>query len=67
MKHFRFMKQDGRYKDDIDILWFKIWRFHFRWFLDCGEWFIYLEWETKKRIKGYRFSSAGNMPINFMK
>lgn len=46
----------------IDFLWFE-----FHWFLDCGEWFIYVGFNTKKRHIGYRFSSAGNMSYNFMK
>jgi hypothetical protein len=64
-KYFRFMQQDGEYEDDIDYLWFRIWKFHFRWFIDCGEWFIYLEWWNKDRIKGFRLSSAGNCTLNF--
>jgi hypothetical protein len=65
-KYFRFMERDNLYGDWImDILWFRIWRFHFKWFIDCGEWFIYLQWETPERIRGWRLSSAGNMKLNF--
>lgn len=60
----RFLKRD---LDGIDILWFSIDKFNFRWFTDCGEWFIYIELEDDKKIKGYRFSSAGNMKIDYMK
>lgn len=44
-----------------DILWFRTWHFHFKWFTDCGDWFIYLEWRTKKETWYIRFSSAGFM------
>lgn len=65
-KYFRFMKHEEHpYEDCIDYLWFKIWKLHFRWFLDCGEWFVYLEWWTKDYIKGFRFSGAGNMKLNY--
>lgn len=40
----------------LTLLWF-----HLRWFLDCGDWFVYVEWWTNKKVYGYRFSSAGNM------
>ena len=48
-------------KDNIDYIWITLLWFHFRWFLDCGEWFVYFEWWTKKKVYGYRFSSAGCM------
>ena len=60
----RFLQKD---LDGIDILWFKIKRFSFRWFTDCDEWFIYLEWDKGDRIVGYRLSSAGNMKLDFRK
>lgn len=67
-RYFRFMKKDKdypEYKDCIDYLFFRIWRFHFKWFLDCGTWFIYIEWWTPDYIKGWRFSKeAGNMKLN---
>ncbi len=62
---FRLLKRDGEYKDDFDILWFKIWRFQFKWFLECGEWFMYITWHKKDRVIGYRLSSAGNTKINY--
>lgn len=42
-----------------DILWFRTWHFFFRWFTDCGEWFICLEWHWKNKCWYLRFSSAG--------
>ena len=50
-----------QYNDCINYLFLTILRFHFRWFLDCGEWFMYIEWWTKKITYSARFSSAGNM------
>jgi hypothetical protein len=65
-KYFKFMQHEEHpFEDCIDYLWFKIGRFHFRWFLDCGEWFIYIEWWTQKIIKGFRLSGAGNMILNY--
>ena len=63
----RFLQRDKRDPKDIDILWFSLGKFNFRWFIDNGEWFIYTELECKNRIKGYRFSSAGNMKLNYLK
>lgn len=67
IKKFRFMKRDPEYKDCISYLCFTICHFHFNWFLDCGEWFIYITWETEKKVKGYRFSGAGNMRVSHIK
>lgn len=64
MIFLRFLQKD---LDGIDILWFKIGKFSFRWFTDCGEWFIYLEWDKGDRIVGYRLSSAGNIKLDFRK
>ena len=63
----RFLQRDAFNPKDMDILWFSIGKFAFRWFTDCGEWFVYIELEQDKKIKGYRFSSAGNMKINYTK
>jgi hypothetical protein len=52
------------FRDDktcFDYLRLTLFWFHIRWFLDAGEWFFYVEWWTKHKIYGYRFSSAGNM------
>lgn len=58
---FRFMKHESPpYQDCMDYLWFYIGKFHFRWFTDCGDWFVYFEWWNKQDIHGLRFSSAGN-------
>jgi hypothetical protein len=51
-------------KSCIDYFWLRFLWFSFRWFLDCGEWFVYVEIHNKRRTIGYRFSSAGNMPVN---
>ena len=63
IKNFKFLQRE-KYSEDIDILWFSIGKFNFRWFTDYGWWFIYIELEDDKNIKGYRFSSAGNMKID---
>ena len=60
----KFLQKDG---DDLDILYFSIGKFNFRWFTDFGEWFIYLEWDNGNTIKGHRFSSAGYMKLNHKK
>jgi len=39
----------------IDILTIKFFKFLFKWFIDCGDWFIYVYWG----FKYLRFSSAG--------
>lgn len=59
-------KTDG-YFYGWDILEFKIGRFEFRWFTDCGEWFLYIEWDFGEEVKGYRFSSAGYLKIDYKK
>ena len=66
IKNVRFLLRE-KYSENIDILWFSIGKFNFRWFTDYGEWFIYMELERKNRIKGYRFSSAGNMKLDYTK
>ena len=60
---------DGITKEIIgwDILWFRTWHFFFRWFTDCGDWFVYLEWRTRKAEYYMRFSSAGFMKGKFDK
>lgn len=52
------MKFLERYENGVYILFFRIWRFQFRWFTDCGEWFIYLRWYGKKHVRHVRISSA---------
>jgi hypothetical protein len=42
-----------------DILWFRIGRYRFKWFTDCGEWFIYFIWNAKKYSRCVRLSGAG--------
>jgi hypothetical protein len=54
----RFLQKD---LTGIDILWFTIGRFEFRWFTDCGEWFIYFDWNYDDKCISRRLSSAGNM------
>jgi len=66
IKNVRFLLRE-KYSENIDILWFSIGKFNFRWFTDYGEWFIYMELECKNRIKGYRLSSAGNMKLDYTK
>lgn len=62
---FKFMSK-GKYCTDyilIKILWFKL-----NWFNDCGCRFLNIFWETKKYIRGIRFSNeAGHMIINHKK
>lgn len=41
----------------IIIFELKIGKFTFRWFTDCGDWFIYLQ----RKSKWWQFSSAGYM------
>ena len=48
-----------RHEWGLYILGFHIWRFYFKWFIDCGEWFVYLNWRGKKILRSVRFSSAG--------
>lgn len=66
-KCFKFLSRDycefGEERIAIgwDILWLTIKNFTFRWFTDCGEWFIYLEHEKDGTTKYVRFSSAGYM------
>lgn len=64
----RFLQKDIDKTDGYfygwDILWFKIGKFEFRWFTDCGEWFIYIEWDDGIRVKGHRFSSAGYLKLD---
>jgi hypothetical protein len=65
---FIFMKRDTDPLFEycsFDYLSIKILRFSFKWFLDCGDWFIYITWRKKKEVVGYRFSSAGNMKVNY--
>lgn len=63
----RFFKRDQYSIGDLtlqtgwDILWFRTWHFFFKWFTDCGEWFVYLEWHWKRTVWYLRFSSAGFM------
>lgn len=47
-----------RYECGMYILFFRIGRFQFKWFTDCGEWFIYLIWNGKKFYRHIRISSA---------
>lgn len=47
-----------RYECGWYILCFRIWRFRFSWFTDCGDWFIYLRWHGKKFNRYIRISSA---------
>ncbi len=50
---------DGRQDyQGIYILWFDWKIFKFRWFTDCGEWFIYIYFGKYRWI---RFSGAGYM------
>lgn len=50
---------DPDYSDCIDYLLVELKHFGFRWFLDCGEWFVYVDWKTRKKIRGFRLSGAG--------
>jgi len=50
-------------KNCMDYLFFTFLWFHFRWFLDCGDWFVYFEWWGRNTVYGYRFSSAGNLSV----
>ena len=63
----RLFERDSEYPEDIDILCFSIGKFDFKWFTDNGEWFIYIRIENDKKVWGYRFSSAGNMKIDYTK
>ena len=64
---FAFMKKnsDPDYSDCIDYLIICFKHFGFRWFLDCGEWFIYVDFKTRKKTSGFRLSGAGNMTYSF--
>jgi hypothetical protein len=48
-------------EDGTDILIFKSKLFQFRWFTDCGYWFIYIH--IKNRY--FRFSNAGFLSGKF--
>ena len=50
-------------KEGLDILCFSIGKFSFRWFTDCGQWFIYFERNINGEIVGHRFSSDGYMKL----
>lgn len=52
------MKLLKRYENGWYILCFRLGRFGFSWFTDCGEWFIYLRWYGRKSNRYIRFSSA---------
>ena len=67
MKLFKkYYAEHGGY-EGFDFIIFRGKHFSFRWFTDCGEWFIYICFEDKNKVRGYRFSSAGNMKINYTK
>lgn len=44
-----------KYENGIKILIFRSRLFQFRWFTDCGYWFIYVHFAKRY----YRFSNAG--------
>lgn len=57
IKNFRFMIKDN--SGCFYFLTFKIFRLKFLWFKECGDWFIYFNYEDDYKIKNVRFSSAG--------
>jgi hypothetical protein len=55
------MKLLKKNDDGLDIIIFRSKLFQFRWFTDCGYWFIYIH--IGKRY--YRFSNAGYLSGKF--
>jgi hypothetical protein len=52
-----FIKGYKKNKYSTNILTIRIHNFLLDWFIDCGEWFIYLHFPSQS----IRFSGAGNM------
>jgi hypothetical protein len=50
-----------KHEEGLDVIIFKSKLFQFRWFTDCGYWFIYIH--IGKRY--YRFSNAGFLSGKF--
>jgi hypothetical protein len=50
----KYYTHSGQYQG-IEIIMFETELFKFKWFTDCGEWFLYIHWFQK----WIRFGSAG--------
>ncbi len=58
--HFSFMKRgEPPYNDFFNFLSFDFLWLMFRWFKECGEWWLSFTWVTKKYIRYFQFSSTG--------
>lgn len=52
-------------RDCIDYFGLETKLFSINWFLDCGEWFVYLRLYTRKFTRELRLSGAGNMVMKY--